>query len=239
MGSSNCRESSCNGEHEHHNSCITRVPIFNHLADDQMDEILELTNSMKYKKGEVIYRAGEDSDSLYIVRSGKIKIYRLSEAGKEQLVRILYEGDFTGELALFSETIHEAYAEAMEETWVCTVRRVDLQALLIKYPSISLKLLNEFSNRLGESEKQTTRFATEKVETRLALYFLEYSDENKSLLFKLPMSRKDLASFLGTTPETISRKLLELEEEGLIMQKPKNEIEIINYEGLKLYCKSM
>lgn len=53
------------------------------------------------------------------------------------------------------------------------------------------------------------------------------------------MSRKDLASFLGTTPETISRKLLELEEEGLIMQKPKNEIEIINYEGLKLYCKSM
>jgi CRP/FNR family transcriptional regulator len=71
------------------------------------------------------------------------------------------------------------------------------------------------------------------------LYFLEYSDENKSLLFKLPMSRKDLASFLGTTPETISRKLLELEEEGLIMQKPKNEIEIINYEGLKLYCKSM
>ena len=71
------------------------------------------------------------------------------------------------------------------------------------------------------------------------MYFLEYSDENKSLLFKLPMSRKDLASFLGTTPETISRKLLELEEEGLIMQKPKNEIEIINYEGLKLYCKSM
>lgn len=220
--------------HKNHSSCITIVPIFNHLADAQMDEILNLTNSMKYKKGEVIYRAGEISDSLYIVSSGKIKIYRLSESGKEQLVRILQAGDFTGELALFNETIHEAYAEAMEETWVCMVKQADLQALLLKYPSISIKLLNEFSNRLDQSEKQTTRFATEKVETRIALFLVEHAEENKSLLVKLPMSRKDLASYLGTTPETISRKLLELEEAGLIMQKPKKVIEILDLEGLML-----
>lgn len=220
--------------HKNHSSCITIVPIFNHLADAQMDEILNLTNSMKYKKGEVIYRAGEISDSLYIVSSGKIKIYRLSESGKEQLVRILQAGDFTGELALFNETIHEAYAEAMEETWVCMVKQADLQALLLKYPSISIKLLNEFSNRLDQSEKQTTRFATEKVETRIALFLVEHAEETKSLLVKLPMSRKDLASYLGTTPETISRKLLELEEAGLIMQKPKKVIEILDLEGLML-----
>jgi CRP/FNR family transcriptional regulator len=199
-----------------------------------MDEILELINSLKYKKGEIVYRAGESSNSLYIVSSGKIKIYRLSESGKEQLVRILRPGDFTGELALFTETIHEAYAEAMEDTWVCTVKRSDLQDLLLKYPSISIKLLNEFSNRLEQSEKQTTRFATEKVETRIALYLVEHAADTNTLLFKLPMSRKDLASYLGTTPETISRKLLELEEAGLIIQKPKREIEILDLEGLKL-----
>jgi CRP/FNR family transcriptional regulator len=229
-----CSDSSCHSSHGNHNSCINLVPIFNHLDDNQKDEILGLINSLKVKKGEMIYRAGELSDSLYIVSSGKIKIYRLSESGKEQLVRILRAGDFTGELALFSETIHEAYAEAMLDTWMCTIRRADLQELLIKYPSISLKLLNEFSNRLETSEKQTARFATEKVDTRIALFLAEYAKDHDTSNFKLPMSRKDLASYLGTTPETISRKFLELEDAGLILQKPKSEIEIIDLEGLQL-----
>ncbi|NLO09452.1 MAG: Crp/Fnr family transcriptional regulator [Clostridiales bacterium] len=231
---SGCSDSSCHNTHGNHDSCINLVPIFNHLDDNQKDEILGLIKPLKVKKGEMIYRAGELSDSLYIVSSGKIKIYRLSESGKEQLVRILREGDFTGELALFSETLHEAYAEAMLDTWMCTIRRADLQELLIKYPSISLKLLSEFSIRLETSEKQTARFATEKVETRIALFLAEHAEDHEVLTFKLPMSRKDLASYLGTTPETISRKLLELEEAGLILQKPKNEIEITDLEGLLL-----
>ncbi|TAH67862.1 MAG: Crp/Fnr family transcriptional regulator [Anaerolineaceae bacterium] len=228
------KSSDCNGTHGSHDSCINLVPIFNHLEDSQKDEILGLINSIKCKKGEMLYRAGEVSDSLYILSSGKIKIYRLSESGKEQLVRILRAGDFTGELALFSESIHEAFAEAMQDAWICTIKRSDLQELLLKYPSISLKLLNEFSSRLENSEKQTARFATEKVETRIALFLVEYAEDHDSLQFKLPMSRKDLASYLGTTPETISRKLFELEDAGLIIQKPKSEIEITDLEGLKL-----
>lgn len=222
-----------NGE-DKHNSCINIVPIFNHLEDVQKDEIYKLIYSVKYKKGELLYRAGEVADSLFVVSSGRIKKYRLSESGKEQLIQILRAGDFTGELALFSETINEAYAEAMEETWVCTVKRSDLQELLLKYPSISLKILNEFSNRLEQSEKQTTRVSTERVETRIALYLAEFAEDKDSLEFKLPMSRKDLASYLGTTPESISRKLLELEEAQLIIQRPQSRIEILDLEGLKL-----
>lgn len=225
---------SCNDNHGEHHSCINLVPIFNHLEGFQMDEILELIDSAEYQKGEIIYRAGENSDSLYIVSSGKVKIYRLSESGKEQLVRFLGPGDFTGELALFNESIHEAYAEAVMDTWVCSVKGSDLQKLLLKYPSISIKLLNEFSSRLEHSEKQTARFATEKVDTRIALFLAEQAEDKETLLFTLPMSRKDLASYLGTTPETISRKLSELEDDGLIVQLPKGEIEIKDFEGLKL-----
>lgn len=236
-------ENNCNSHHncacnhnskDTHNSCINIVPIFNHLEDLQKDEVYKLINSVKYKKGELIYRAGEVADALYVVNSGRIKRYRLSESGKEQLIQILRVGDFTGELALFSETIYEAYAEAMEETWVCTVKRSDLQELLLKYPSVSLKILNEFSSRLEQSEKQTTRVSTERVETRIALFLVEYAEDKDSLEIKLPMSKKDLASYLGTTPESISRKLLELEEAQLILQKPQNRIEILDLEGLKL-----
>jgi len=226
-------------EHGHqcggHKTCVSIVPIFNHLEADQIAEITESVQSDSYKKGEIIYRAGDQSDSLYIVKSGRIRIYRLSESGKEQLVRFLNPGDFTGELALFSESVHEAYAEAVANTEVCLITRKDLQKFLMKFPSISLKILAEFSNRLENSEKQTTRVSTEKVETRLAQFIAErVNREEASMEFVLPMSKKDLASFLGTTPETISRRLTDFEEAGYIRQKQHRKIEVIDLNGLLL-----
>ena len=214
-------------------SCVSLVPIFNHLNSEQMAEIMASVKTFSFKKGESLYNAGDQSDSLYIVSHGKVRIYRLSESGKEQLLRILEVGDFTGELALFKETIHESYAEAMVDTEICTIKRDSLHEILIKYPSISLKLLKEFSNRLEEAERQTTSFSTERVETRLASYLYECIDEDSdSKLIRLPMSKKDLASYLGTTPETISRKLYEMEDAGYIKQISNKEIEIINFKKI-------
>ncbi|ULT54406.1 Crp/Fnr family transcriptional regulator [Neobacillus drentensis] len=232
-------DNTCHRNHEcstsgSHKTCVSLVPIFNHLEVDQMEEIMATVKSVPFKKGELIYHAGDRSDSLYIVHKGKVKIYRLSETGKEQLVRILNPGDFTGELALFHNNHHESFAEAMTNTLVCTIHQADLQDLLLKYPSISLKILAEFSKRLDQSEKQTTRFATEKVETRIALFLVECLNDSQTKEFILPMSKKNLASFLGTTPETISRKLAEFENQGLIKQKPHKRIEIVNLDELLL-----
>lgn len=214
-----------------HRSCISLVPIFNHLEPDQMDEIMSVTHPAHYKKGELLYRPGDASDTLYIIHSGLIRIYRLAESGKEQLVRFLNPGDFTGELALFSESKHEAYAEAVKDTQVCRMQRSDLQHFLLKYPAISLKLLQEFSNRLEKSEKQTTYVATEKVESRLALYLAELATKDGDTI-TLPMAKKDLASYLGTTPETISRKMGSLEDQHLIKQLNHREIIILDLDGL-------
>lgn len=238
------RKSSHNASsHIHHHrhepnskhSCICVVPIFNHLEAEQMEEIMKVMKSISYKKGEVLYREGDTSNVLYIVSKGKIRIYRLSESGKEQLLRILNPGDFTGELALFRESIHEAYAEAMSDTNVCMISKNDLQEFLLKYPTISLKILAEFSNRLEISEKQTTRFVTEKVAARLALFLGECTDGGVSPIeIELPMSKKDLASYLGTTPETISRTLVDFEDAGYIKQKRNRKIEILDLDGLLL-----
>jgi len=171
----------------------------------------------------------------YIVRHGRVKIYRLSESGKEQILRILNPGDFTGELALFNESVHDAYANALSDTDICMIKREDLQNLLLKYPNISMKILSEFSNRLAQSETQTTRFATERVEIRIALFLVESLDiKSQSHTITLPMSKKDLASYLGTTPETISRKLFEFEDAGLIKQISNKNIEILDIDGLLL-----
>lgn len=221
--------------HSHSNEyCISLVPIFNHLEDEQMAEIMTTVHSRTFKKGEMIYQAGDEASSLYIVNQGKIKIYRLADTGKDILLRILNQGDFMGELALFAQSTHDDYAEAMKDTQVCIINRSDLQQFLMKYPTISLKILSEFSNRLQQSEQQTTRFATEKVETRIALFLAECSEQENSLQFSLPISKKDIASYLGTTPETISRKLAEFEQKKLIIQKSHKNIEIIDLDGLLL-----
>lgn len=231
--SQSCHNLDCCGTNEE--SCVSLVPIFNHLEKSQMEEIMSVTHSISYKKGEIIYRAGDQSDSLYIVNKGRVRIYRLSESGKEQLLRILKPGDFTGELALFNDTIHEAYASAMVDTSVCTVKRVDFQNLLIKYPTIALKVMAEFSTRLEKAEKQTTRLATEKVDTRIALFLAECIEEDsRNNEITLPMSKKDLASYLGTTPETISRKLLEFETLGYIKQISNKKIKILELDSLLL-----
>lgn len=214
-------------------ACIMRVPIFNHLDDEKLEEIMSTIKTAHFEKGEIVYRAGQQSDSLYIVSKGKIRIYRLSESGREQLLRILKPGDFTGELALFRHSVHESFAEAMEETDVCIITRNDLQNFLLKYPTIALQILAEFSNRLDESERQAVRVATERVETRIALYLAECMDNSGgSMEITLPMSRKDLASYLGTTPETVSRKLAELEAQGYIQQISGRKIRILDLDGL-------
>lgn len=217
-----------------HQLCVSIVPIFNHLQNEEMEEVAKTTRSISLKKGELLHSAGDVSDSLYIVHQGKVKVYRLSENGKEQLIRILQPGDFTGELALFKESIHDDYAEAMEKTDICSIQRGDLQEFLQRYPNISLKILSEFSNRLGQAESQMTSFATEDVETRIGLYLAQQVEENKSTEYHLPMSRKDLASFLGTTPETISRKLAKFEDEGWIEQEDQRRIRVLDLDALLL-----
>lgn len=215
-------------------TCISIVPIFNHLTAEEMQEIVKTTKSATYPRGNTIYSAGESSEGLYIVHKGRVKIYRLSESGKEQLVRILEPGDFTGELSLFSASIHDAYAEAMASTELCIMDRQDFQQFLMKYPQISLKVLTEFSSRLAKIEKQAASIAMESVDTRIAMYLADLVEEANHNVIHLPMSRKDIASHLGTSPETISRKLTEFETAGWIHQMTQKKIEVLDLDALLL-----
>lgn len=227
----------CHHNGQGHANCIRLVPIFNHLEDEQMDKIAESAKTLDLQKGELLFRAGEKDDTLYIVNKGQIQLYRLSESGKEQLVRILNPGDFMGEWTLFHPgEVHVNYAEANVQTSVCLIKQQDLQEYLMAYPSIALKIIAEMSSRLENSQKQTTQVAIEKVESRIVAFLMDCVEtKDNSPTITLPMTKKDLASYLGTTPETISRKFKELEQKGLIVQLPKRQIKIPNLDDLLLH----
>ena len=194
-----------------------------------MDLIAESAKTLYLQKGEMLFRAGEEDDTLYIINSGKVRIYRLSDSGKEQLVRILNPGDFTGDVAIFQPgSVHENFAEALQNTSICLIQQEDLQKYLMEYPQISLKILSEVTMRLKDSEKQTTQVAIENVESRIISFLAECveKESGNSPTVTLPMSKKDLASYLGTTPETISRRFTSLEQLGLIEQLPKKKNQI-------------
>ena len=221
-------------ETEHHHLCVSRVPLFNHLTNEQMEHVVGLARNVSHPRGETIYHQGNQSEGLYILHKGRIKIYRLSENGKEQLVRILEPGDFTGELSLFDSKLHDAYAETLEAVEICIIERDQMQQLLQKHPAISLKMLEEFSIRLAGTEQRAARIGMESAETRIALYLADLAEEQQALLIELPMSRKDLASHIGTTPETISRKLSFFEESGWIRQSGMKIVEILDLDALLL-----
>ncbi|MTW84683.1 cyclic nucleotide-binding domain-containing protein [Virgibacillus dakarensis] len=212
--------------------CISKVPFFNHLANHEMFEIVKKGRSITFQKGEFIYQEGEPLEYLYIVHKGRVKIYQLFESGKEQLLRILETGEFMGELALFSEKMLDSYAEAMEKTEICAIHRKDMQELMQTYPTIAIKILEQFSNRLDQTEKLVGQLSTKDVETRLAGYLVELAQQKNSMDIMLPMSKKDLASYLGTTQETISRRLSSFQTNSWIAQTGHRRIKITDIDAL-------
>lgn len=212
--------------------CISKVPIFNHLEVSEMKEILKMSKQMSFAKGEIICHAGDPLEYLYIVHVGRVKIYQLFESGKEQLLRILEQGEFMGELALFTEKILDSYAEALVSTEICAIHRSDMQCFMQRHPTIPLKVLNEFSNRLEATEMLVGELSYRNVETRVARYLVKLADETHTSEVNLPMSKKDLASHLGTTQETISRRLTSFQTNGLIEQKGQRHISILKMSPL-------
>lgn len=218
---------------------MLQVPIFNHLEAESLALIHQKIHAVEFKKGEYLFRAEEPTNTLYIIQSGAIRLFHLLESGKEQLIRILKPGDFIGEWSLFSQDRqYEDYAYALVDTKVCQLYADDFKEVLLNYPAVSLKILEEMSRRLQASEKMTSRVANESVGTRLVNYLLGQlpGQASDAHLINLELSRKELAAFLGTTPETISRKFKELETLNIIKSLSPRKIKIINFDGLLQYA---
>jgi len=218
--------------HEHllHDGCIKLVPIFSNLTDEEMVEVAMISNHRKFKKGDMIYLQGDKSDSLYVVHKGQIKITRLAESGKEQVIRVLGPGEFMGELSLFSGQPMNDYAQSLGETNVCMVDGKALKQLMMKYPSIGFKVMEELSKRLEKVENIVEGINLHSVESRLAKALLELSDEFNEIT--LATTKGDMASQLGISQETLSRKLTMLQDDHIINQIGHRRIIILNRNAL-------
>ncbi|MBU3194405.1 Crp/Fnr family transcriptional regulator [Clostridium algidicarnis] len=211
--------------------CVSLVPLFNHLNIEDQKKINELVTHHLVEKGELVFSPDEEAQ-LIIVARGNMKVYQLSVTGKEQLLRVVEPGGYEGENQLFGADNNTLFGEALEQTEVCVLRQSDFQKLLLKYPQITLKLLEINAEKSLKLEQQTQFLVMEKVEERLATYLINLSKVKEENCVVLPMKMKELAAFLGTTPETLSRKFKLLEKEGLI-KRDKKTIIVLDHNKLE------
>ena len=198
-------------------NCVQTVPIFRHLTQQEMDDIYQIAQTKRVKKGEFVYSQGDLGISLYVIFKGKIKIARLNANGKEQVIRIVEHGDFLGELSLFSLIEMKENAEALEDTTLCIITAPDFQRIINANPSIALKVLDVMSRRLESAEQTIESINLTSVKQRVSSILLELFDKNN--IVELPMKKGDLASQIGTSQETLSRTLSMLQDQGIITLK--------------------
>ena len=127
--------------------CIDHVPIFASLNREERLEIAEIATSQSLEKGDMIYRAGDEGGTLFVLYTGRAKVFRLSSDGKEQVLRIVSPGEFIGELSLFSSLPLTDFAQALEATTMCILQGGRLKGLMTKYPSIAFKIMDELSRK--------------------------------------------------------------------------------------------
>ncbi len=212
---------------------LANIPIFNGLSQAQYDELAAIIVDKTYKRGQIIFSEGDPGTGFYVVVDGRVKIYKLSLEGKEQILHLWGPGEPFGEVALFTGQNFPAYAEPMEKTRVFYIPRQAFADLIKENPSLALNMLATLSMRLHRFANLIEDLSLKEVSGRLAAHFINLSrQQNDTDTITLDLAKGQLASLLGTIPETLSRTLTRMVRQGLIHSDgPK--IEIINRDDLE------
>lgn len=221
-------------EHGELESLVHRVPIFAGLNHEQIREIARRVRPRVVARNEQLYGAGELNPYLRIIHTGSVKVYRITESGHEQVIRVLGPGDFLGETALISPSVSDHFATTLAESEICSLNHDDIRDYLLTYPSVAFTMLATLSARLGSTENQVSTIAGEDAASRVAAYLVGLADQHKRSSIELPITKKDVASYLGVTPETLSRRLAAFEDNGWIHQHGNRRIDILDIEALRL-----
>lgn len=209
--------------------------LFNTLNKEAKEKISAGKGCNFYKKSQIIFYEGNRPFGIYCVNRGKIKIYKISENGKEQIVRFAKEGDILGYRSLISGEPYRASAETLTDSIICFIPKEILFNLIETNRPFSLKFMRFLCAELGAAENRMLNLSQKPVTERLAEVLLilreKFGLEPDNKTIKVNLTREDLANFVGTATETIVRLLKELKEKQLI-DVDGRKIKLIDINGL-------
>lgn len=212
---------------------LASVPLFRGLPQDQLRDLAGIALNQSARRGGTIFHEGDDGNGFYLLIKGRVKIFKLSPEGKEQILHIFGPGEPFGEVPVFAGQRFPANAQAMEECRLIFFPRTAFVDLITRNPSLALNMLAVLSRRLRQFTHLIDDLSLKEVPVRVAAYLLYLSEKERgSRDLKLTITKSQLASLLGTIPETLSRILGKMGAQGLI-ETDGPRIRIMDREGLE------
>lgn len=217
-------------------SCI--VKEFNSLKSLTRDELMRVSackTGKVYKKGQVIFEEGDTLNGVYCVKDGVCKLTKLSENGKDQVVKLVVKGGLLGKRSLVTDQVANLSAVALNDMEMCFIPKSEIMADLAKNPEFTMDVLKNMANNLKDSDDSLVNMAQKSVKRRMAeilVYIHDSFGVDDEDYLSIIISREDYASIVGTATESAIRILSQFKKEGLISTSGKR-IKIEDYNSLK------
>ncbi len=204
--------------------------IFSSLNDDELSELANLATERNFTVNEFIFWDGDGPEWFNIIDQGQVKVFKHSSQGKEFIIAFFGTGEMLGEVAIFEDKPYPASAQAVTETRIVGIKRIDLLSFLARHPQVALKIINVLGGRLRDAHRRLSDLAGERVEQRLAGILLMLSAK---LGLTLPFTRQEIADMAGTTIETAIRVMSQLRQRKII-RSVRGKVIILDAEKLRL-----
>lgn len=216
---------------------LRNVPIFADLDDAELDKIAKLGTRKKYKKGNIIVLEQEMGAALFVIITGKVKVVRTDEEGREVILSIFGPGEFFGEMSLLDGLARSATVVATSKSELFMIHRREFLDLLHEFPAVAISLLAELTMRLRKADAQIKSLSLKDAAGRVANVLLLLADDvgvfkkGKVVIEDLPL-QQDMANMAGTSRETVSRMIHQfMEKEHVALEG--NTLTINNYEEFR------
>ena len=194
---------------------LSELMVFQDLTAREMEDLNRITTMSTVQKGKVFYRPEEPGEVLFILKEGRVQLYRISPEGKKLVITTLGDHTLFGEMALLGTKMHNTFAEAIEDCLICVMSRTDLERLILSKPQVALRLLEITGKRLRDAEERLESMAFKGIPARLASLLLRMAEEQASDEVT-GLTHQDLAESVGTYRETATQVLNDLKAQGLI-----------------------
>ena len=211
---------------------LSGIEIFQDLTQLEMEEMDRTTTMSTCDPGRVFYGPDETGEVLFLLKSGRVQLYRLSPDGKKLVVSILEPGAMFGEMSLIGQGMHNAFAQAIEECTLCVMSRMDVEHLLVHKPQVGLRIMEVMARRLQDAESKLEDTAFKSIPSRLASLLIKLSDSNSNSGTVMGYTHQDLAEMIGTYRETTTQTLNDFKNQGWINIERKR-IDILNHTSLE------
>jgi CRP/FNR family transcriptional regulator len=216
---------------------LKRCPLFAGLKDEDLKRVRAIATLRQVSKKEVLFSEGEEARGFYVILSGKVKLYKISPEGKEQILHVVSAPDAFAEAALFLEGNYPAFAESLSDSQLLYIPKRDFLQLIEKNPQLSINMIVSLSHYLRRFASLIEELSLKEVSSRIAKYLLDLSmkssrEGKNPKEVELDLSKTQLASKLGTISETLSRTLGKMKGKGVIDVKG-NKILILDRESLE------